>query len=60
MIIKKLSQRRAVILPPEICKEVGIEPGDFLELDVLNGSVIMRPKRLIDAQASEDKTESSS
>ena len=60
MIIKKLSQRRAIILPPEICKEAGIEPGDFLELDVLDGSIIMRPKRLIDAHESEDKIESSS
>ena len=60
MFIKKLSQRRAVILPPEICEEAGIKPGDFLELGVLDGSVIMRPKRLVDVHTAEDDAESSS
>jgi bifunctional DNA-binding transcriptional regulator/antitoxin component of YhaV-PrlF toxin-antitoxin module len=60
MHVKQLSQRRAIILPPEICEVAGIQPGDFLEMDVIDGNVVMTPKKLVDARVSREDSEVSS
>jgi AbrB family looped-hinge helix DNA binding protein len=49
MPISKLGQRRQVVIPKEICDELGLHEGDFLEVTSTEGKVIIKPKKLVDA-----------
>ncbi len=49
MPISKLGQRRQVVIPKEICDELGLEEGDFVEVTSTAGKVIITPKKLVDA-----------
>lgn len=49
MPISKLGQRRQVVIPKEICDELGLEEGDFVEVTSTEGKVIITPKKLVDA-----------
>ncbi|MEE8303965.1 MAG: AbrB/MazE/SpoVT family DNA-binding domain-containing protein [Candidatus Tectomicrobia bacterium] len=51
MLIRQLGKRRNLIIPPEICHEVGLQEGDFVELQALRGTVVIKPKKLVDAHA---------
>ncbi len=48
MPIGKLGQRRQVVIPKEICQELGLEEGDFVEVTSAEGKVIIKPKKLVD------------
>ena len=48
MAISKLGQRRQVVIPKEICDELGLQEGDFVEVKRTKGFVIIKPKRLVD------------
>lgn len=43
--IRKKSQ---LTLPASVRKELGLEEGDYIEVRVEDGNVILRPKKLID------------
>jgi AbrB family looped-hinge helix DNA binding protein len=49
MPISKLGQRRQVVIPKEICDELGLHEGDFVEVTTTEGQVIIKPKKLVDA-----------
>ena len=49
MPISKLGQRRQVVIPKDICDELGIQEGDFVEVASEKGKVIIRPKKVVDA-----------
>jgi AbrB family looped-hinge helix DNA binding protein len=49
MLISKLGQRRQVVIPKEICEELGLLEGDFVEVTRQGGAIILKPKKLIDA-----------
>ncbi len=49
MPISKLGQRRQVVIPQEICDELGLQEGDFVEVTSAEGRVIIKPKKLVDA-----------
>jgi len=49
MSISKLGQRRQVVIPKEICDELGLQEGDFVEVSRVEGQVIIKPKKLVDA-----------
>jgi AbrB family looped-hinge helix DNA binding protein len=49
MPISKLGQRRQVVIPKEICDELGLEEGDFVEVTRAEGKIIVTPKKLVDA-----------
>jgi AbrB family looped-hinge helix DNA binding protein len=49
MPISKLGQRRQVVIPKEICDELGLHEGDFVEVTSTEGQVIIKPKKLVDA-----------
>lgn len=49
MPISKLGQRRQVVIPKEICEELGLEEGDFVEVTSAKGKVIITPKKVVDA-----------
>lgn len=50
MPIGKLGQRRQVVIPKEMCENLGLETGDFVEIQQVNGTVVIKPKRLVDAE----------
>jgi AbrB family looped-hinge helix DNA binding protein len=49
MPISKLGQRRQVVIPKEICDELGLKEGDFVEVTSIEGKVVIKPKRVVDA-----------
>jgi AbrB family looped-hinge helix DNA binding protein len=49
MPIGKLGQRRQVVIPKEICEALGLQEGDFLDITSAEGQVIIKPKKLVDA-----------
>ena len=49
MPISKLGQRRQVVIPKEICDELGLEEGDFVEVTRADGRIIVTLKKLVDA-----------
>jgi AbrB family looped-hinge helix DNA binding protein len=49
MPISKLGQRRQVVIPKEICDELGLQEGDFVEVTSTEGLVIIKPKKVVDA-----------
>jgi AbrB family looped-hinge helix DNA binding protein len=46
--ISRLGQRRQVVIPKEVCEELGLHEGDFVEVMSANGAVVIKPKRLVD------------
>jgi AbrB family looped-hinge helix DNA binding protein len=40
MPISKLGQRRQVVIPKEICEELGLEVGDFVEVEQVRNTVV--------------------
>jgi AbrB family looped-hinge helix DNA binding protein len=48
--IGRVGQRRQVVLPKALCDAVGIDEGDFVEVSATGGLVLIKPKRLVDAE----------
>jgi len=49
MPIGKLGQRRQVVIPKDICDALGLVTGDFVEVRQVKGTVVIKPKKLVDA-----------
>ncbi len=49
MAISRLGQRRQVVIPKEICEELELQEGDFVEITRRQGMVVIKPKKLVDA-----------
>ena len=49
MPISKLGQRRQVVLPKEMCEKLGLQIGDFVEVQQVKGTAVIKPKKLVDA-----------
>lgn len=49
MPISKLGQRRQVVIPKDICEALGLEVGDYVEVNRVKGTVVIQPKKLLDA-----------
>lgn len=50
MSVSKLGQRRQVVIPKDICDELGIVVGDFLEVvKSTENEIVIKPKKLVDA-----------
>ena len=49
MPISRLGQRRQVVIPKQICNELGLKEGDFVEVTSMEGKVVIKPKKLVDA-----------
>ena len=41
----KVTGRHAITLPAELCRQLGIEVGDSVELEIKDGAVELRPTR---------------
>lgn len=51
--IVKLGASRQVVIPKKVHDELGLGPGDFLEVEVQDGKVIFTPQALIDRRLAE-------
>ena len=49
MPISKLGQRRQVVIPKEVWDELGLEIGGYVEVQRVNGTVVIKPKKIVDA-----------
>lgn len=47
--ISKLGQRRQIVIPKQICEQVRLEEGDLVEIEVTPQGIILKPKKLVDA-----------
>jgi AbrB family looped-hinge helix DNA binding protein len=47
----KLRPKRQVTLPREVCDQLGIQPGDILEVTVENCTLIARPRKTVALEA---------
>jgi AbrB family looped-hinge helix DNA binding protein len=45
----RLHKKGQMTLPQEIRNHLALEEGDFLEIEVQHGAVVLRPKKLVDA-----------
>ena len=49
MPIGKVGQRRQVVIPKEIFDALGLQTGDFVEVTKVKNTVVIKPKKLVDA-----------
>jgi AbrB family looped-hinge helix DNA binding protein len=49
MPVSKLGQRRQVVIPKEIWDSLDLMVGDFVEVEQVKGSIVLKPKKLVDA-----------
>lgn len=49
MAISKVGQRRQVVIPKGVCDALGLQEGDFVEVTERKGAVVIKPKKLVDA-----------
>jgi len=47
--ISKIGQRRQVVIPKAVFDELGLQEGDFVEVTRAKGSVVIKPKKLVDS-----------
>lgn len=50
MPIGKIGQRRQVVIPKNIFEDLGLTVGDFVEMRQVKGTVVIKPKKLVDAE----------
>ena len=48
--ISKIGQRRQVVIPKEIFDALGLHTGDFVEVTQVKRTVVIKPKKLVDAE----------
>ena len=49
MAISRVGKRRQVVVPKEVCEEVGLREGDFVEIKYSRGAIVLTPKKLVDS-----------
>jgi AbrB family looped-hinge helix DNA binding protein len=49
MPISKLGQRRQVVIPKQIWDELGLQIGDYVEVERVKRTVVIKPKKLVDS-----------
>src|SRR5713101_1615638 len=49
MPIGKIGQRRQVVIPKEIFDALGLQTGDFIEVTQVKRTVVIKPKKIVDA-----------
>jgi AbrB family looped-hinge helix DNA binding protein len=50
MPVGKVGKRRQVVIPKQICEEIGLREGDFVEIELKEkeGVIVLKPKKLVD------------
>jgi len=47
--ISRVGKRRQVVIPKRFCDDLGLQEGDFVEVRRAQGTLVIKPKRLVDA-----------
>ena len=47
-IVMKISSQGQVRIPKKVMAALGIEKGDYVEVDIENGHIVLKPRKLID------------
>ena len=50
MTLSRMRGKGQITLPDEVRKAARIEEGDYLEVSTRNGEIVLRPKKLVDAE----------
>jgi len=45
----RVGKRRQVVIPKRVCEAIGLQEGDFVEVQRAEGAVLIKPKKLVDA-----------
>ena len=45
----RVGKRRQVVIPKRVCQALGLQEGDFVEVQSARGAVLIKPKKLVDA-----------
>jgi AbrB family looped-hinge helix DNA binding protein len=45
----RVGKRRQVVIPKRVCEALGLMEGDFVEVQRARGAVLIKPKKLVDA-----------
>jgi AbrB family looped-hinge helix DNA binding protein len=46
--ISKVGPRRQVVIPKQLCEDLGLGEGDFVELRPTKGGILIKPKKIVD------------
>lgn len=49
MALVKITRNFQVSIPKQVREALGLQEGDFIEVEEREGAIVMRPKRLVDA-----------
>jgi len=44
----KIQRRRHIVIPQEIMHQLGLQEGDFVELEVVDDTIVVKPRILVD------------
>jgi AbrB family looped-hinge helix DNA binding protein len=47
----KIGASRQVVIPKRMYDELGLDPGDYLEVELHDGKLTLTPKTLVDKQS---------
>lgn len=48
MAAVKIGQSRQVVIPKKLYDELRLRPGDYLEVELQNGNLVLTPKQLVE------------
>ena len=54
MTAVKIGVSRQVVIPKKLHEELGLAPGDYLDVELKEGKVVMTPKTLVDKKFRSD------
>lgn len=43
-LLRKVNERNQITIPPRILKKIGLGKGDFIEIDLKDHIIVLRPK----------------
>lgn len=52
----KLSRKRQLVVPEDICTILGAESGDYIEFVQVSNEIVIKAKKLVDARSMEQTT----
>ena len=50
MSLVKISPKHQVVIPKPVFDELGLNPGDLVDVSVAEGHIVVRPKKVLDAE----------
>ena len=56
----KIQRRRHIVIPQEIMHQLGLREGDFVELEVVDDTIVVKPRILVDPRMVRSENNSSS